>query len=643
MRRILDLDRLLAVGPSPRPAVLAASCAALFLFALALRVVAAHDRAYEVDYAHRYVYTQTWHYQGAADRIREEGLGAFFDEPYNERGGARMLVHPPGYPVFVAAVRSAFGDDAGAQRGAQLVVDALSVVALFLVGARVLGPAAGALAAVFAAASPQLAESALVLQPDTVAVLPVLLALLALVEAWRRERVALCAAAGALVGVSCWLRSNAALMPVAFAVALVPLLFRRGLRLRAGAALVLSAVAVVAPVTIRNAVVFGRFVPLSLGSGITLVEGIGDFDPERRFGLPPTDKEVATAEAEWYGRPDYARSVWGPDGVERDRARFARGLGVVGRNPLWFSGVMSRRAALMLRYNDDDTYGWPADTSLAPPISPEPAFRHDPTPPDRPADWSAAASELFGAEDLRLAAPDEASSPPIPVAPNADYVLRVRVDTRAGSGAVRVVREDDGATLRATPVFRKRRLREADPDRPRRDEAPGVIEMPFATGAATAVRVVAAADAGAARPLELEVRGAELFALGPTPYAGLRPARVAVSAVQSRLYRTWTMRALVLLGGLLLAAAGRRRELAIVLAVPLYYAVFQSALHTEYRYVLALHELAFLPAAVTVLAAARLAAGSVLATTKGDLLWRRASRPRAFDRDRRSPSASSSG
>ena len=49
----------------------------------------------------------------------------------------------------------------------------------------------------------------------------------------------------------------------------------------------------------------------------------------------------------------------------------------------------------------------------------------------------------------------------------------------------------------------------------------------------------------------------------------------------------------------LLALAGRGRALIILLSVPAYYLVVHSALHTEYRYILAIHHFLFICAAVT--------------------------------------------
>ena len=55
----------------------------------------------------------------------------------------------------------------------------------------------------------------------------------------------------------------------------------------------------------------------------------------------------------------------------------------------------------------------------------------------------------------------------------------------------------------------------------------------------------------------------------------------------------------VILGIALLALARRRSVLVIVLAVPVYYLCAQSALSTEYRYILGIHYFLFVTAAVT--------------------------------------------
>jgi hypothetical protein len=70
------------------------------------------------------------------------------------------------------------------------------------------------------------------------------------------------------------------------------------------------------------------------------------------------------------------------------------------------------------------------------------------------------------------------------------------------------------------------------------------------------------------------------------------PLRLLIHGLQG-LWWTPAFRALTLVGAGALWLAGRRQELVLFLAVPLYYFVVQSALHTEYRYCLPLHYFLF--------------------------------------------------
>src|SRR5262249_41786275 len=133
---------------------------------------------------------------------------------------------------------------------------------------------------------------------------------------------------------------------------------------------------VISPITIRNWVLFHRFIPLSLGAGLNVVEGLGDYDREKRFDMPISDNDTKYKDIEWSGRADYAAGLWHPDGIERDQYRWHGGLAVIRSNPVWFLGVMARRAASMFRYNDSLTQGWPADTAHVNVAALEPTFGH---------------------------------------------------------------------------------------------------------------------------------------------------------------------------------------------------------------------------------------------------------------------------
>ncbi|HVF43587.1 MAG TPA: glycosyltransferase family 39 protein [Pyrinomonadaceae bacterium] len=288
----------------------------------------------------------TENYKQQARLFDENGAPSFFT-PGSPTNDPDLLGHPPGYPFVLALVYKLFGGSDASVQVFQIVCDSLAAALVLLIAAELLPFAAAVTAGALAALAPQFCWNSILLLPDTLSVLPALLAVLLLLRADRGRAIASAAAAGVLIGLSCWLRANALLLAPFLALA-VPLLFARGVRVRVSLALVAGALAAVAPLTVRNAVVFGEFIPVSIGSGQTLIEGIGDYDPEERFGLPDTDVELQRQEAELYGRPDYAASLFGPDAVARDGARRARAFSVIRAHPFWFASVMARRAASML-------------------------------------------------------------------------------------------------------------------------------------------------------------------------------------------------------------------------------------------------------------------------------------------------------
>ncbi|MDQ3744856.1 MAG: glycosyltransferase family 39 protein, partial [Acidobacteriota bacterium] len=318
--------------------------ALVFVAAFGVRLLCWQDARFEAAQVQTAV---TNNYQHLAALLRQNGAASFFD-PSSPTSELDLLGHPPGYPFLLAFIYSAFGGRDAAAQIFQIVCDSLAASLILLIAAELLPFGVGATAGALVALAPQFCWNSILLLPDTLAALPVLLAVYLIIRARGRRALFKVLFAGALVGLSCWLRANALLL-APFLLLLIPFCFERGRRLSAALALVGGAVLTVAPLTVRNAVVFGHFIPVSLGAGQTLVEGIGDYDPERKFGLPDTDVELTRQEAEAYGRPEYASSLFSPDGIERDRARTARALAVIRAHPLWFASVVVRRAASMLR------------------------------------------------------------------------------------------------------------------------------------------------------------------------------------------------------------------------------------------------------------------------------------------------------
>ena len=91
----------------------------------------------------------------------------------------------------------------------------------------------------------------------------------------------------------------------------------------------------------------------------------------------------------------------------------------------------------------------------------------------------------------------------------------------------------------------------------------------------------------------------ELFDLGPSTQECMRYVRIPLGIVQKP-FMTACMLPLMIFGiaGLLWTRSARR--LLLLLLVPAYYVVFQSAMHTERRYVIAIHYFVLMLVAVAV-------------------------------------------
>ena len=299
---------------------------------------------------------------------------------------------------------------------------------------------------------------------------------------------------------------------------------------------------------------------------------------------------------------------------------------------------MVRRAASMLRYNDSLSQGWPADTALAPIVSAEPSFGHKLVTPDEPV-WSSSAAELleYGqvltprtecslADDrqtLTVAGndsdfDDQFSSAPIAVAENTDYILKIPIKLIDGRMAAKVTSADRSISLasrvlappEAEPVGAAKADSpddELDSDSALKAQSSPAFAnkqsvtytlLPFATGRRTKVLMVVSNNGPSSARSRAALGNAELFELGQTPHQWSRFVRPAVRGIEKNVYKTSRMLPLIGVGIILLAAARRWQVLLVLLVVPAYYLLVQSALHTEYRYILAMHY--FLPAIAAV-------------------------------------------
>ena len=493
-----------------------------------------------------------------------------------------MLIHTPGYPIIVAAIHAVTRNSNVALRFVHIACGAAAAVLVLLIALELLPSGVAILAALFAAFSPQLSYYSLVLLPDSIIGLTLLLGIYLLVRARRQPNYLMIIGAGVCFGLSCWLRANVLLL-APFLCLFIPLWLPRERWLRYSVLLVTAAVLTIMPITIRNTLVFKSFIPLTLGTGTNLMEGIADYDPGKRFGMEQQDHNVAQQEAALYNRPDYAEDLYRPDGIPRERLRVGRAWAVIKGNKIWFMGVMARRAGKMLTYEP---------VSI---ISVEPSVSHPLDIKDAEFAWRITPQELETTAPSNLISPSEGAvlqtpttnlakrlrTQPIKVRPKSDYLLSMPVLKREGRVVIKIVDLATSRTLASATVPDSLPSGGAEED-------VTTVQLPFVNTTAEQIKFVVANGDSNSRPSAIEVGTIELHRLGPASYLWTKYPRVLVKALQ-KFFTTGWMLPLALAGAVLLALARRFDALAVICAVPLYYICTHAPLHLELRYILPVH------------------------------------------------------
>jgi 4-amino-4-deoxy-L-arabinose transferase-like glycosyltransferase len=186
--------------------------------------------------------------------------------------GGPTALRPPGYPVLLGAVYAASGDSVTVGRVVGAVLGALAVLLIYLVARTVWGRRTALFAAALAAVFPPLVLLSKELLSESLFIVLELAAILAVFK-FRGSggllRWAL--AAGALCGLASLTRNVGLALVLPIALGLWSGAARlRAASLAAPAAMLATVLLVLAPWAIRNEVEFGRFTPISSGTGFTL-------------------------------------------------------------------------------------------------------------------------------------------------------------------------------------------------------------------------------------------------------------------------------------------------------------------------------------------------------------------------------------
>lgn len=199
-----------------------------------------------------------------------EGNG--FPETLLAAEGGPTAFRPPAYPFLLGGVFVVSGDSVTAARLAGALLGTIVVLLVYLIAARLWGRRTGWIAGMVAALFPPLAfwNAALLSEPLFLAVeLAAVLSVLLLRESDKAVRWSLLA--GILCGIAALTRSNGALLVVPIALGVWGMKPRGAPRSFAYPALVIvGAILVIAPWSVRNTLAFDAFLPTTTQSGYGL-------------------------------------------------------------------------------------------------------------------------------------------------------------------------------------------------------------------------------------------------------------------------------------------------------------------------------------------------------------------------------------
>lgn len=235
---------------------------AIVVLALVVRVAAiAADSGYRPQ-------QDAWDYDRHARSIAD---GKGYPDSYYVVDGGPSALRAPGYPFFLAGLYAISGNSIAVGRLANALLGALAVFLIYLIAKRIWGRRVGLLAAALAAVFPPLVLLSRELLSEPLFIVFELGMILCVLEYRRLRELRWAASAGLLFGLATLTRNPGPALAVPLIVGLWVLRPRFSRQAAVAPALALvCAVLAIAPWTVRNAVEFGRFIPVTSGTGFAM-------------------------------------------------------------------------------------------------------------------------------------------------------------------------------------------------------------------------------------------------------------------------------------------------------------------------------------------------------------------------------------
>lgn len=317
-------------------------------------------RGLTLQFMRAHIYDPAWFQTGSYEKFDRQARAIlngkqrlfWIDDPTR----TDLSQYPPAFPAAVALIYK-YSEQRSpiVVQSVQWIIDLIvSFVLITGIAWTAFGWRAAIAASFLCALSPLLAMYGAYPSADAPAMWFVLGGCWLLVVAAQRSSVWLALGAGVLLGIGCWFRVNPLYLCVGWAVVL--LLTRTTWRHRwlMSAAVMLGTVVVIAPLVVRNYLVFPDFTPTGGTIGTNLWEGLGETELGRQHGFLFGDDKLIEHERKKLGfAPDFPIEMQWPDGIRRDKERTRESLEFIKQHPVWYAGVMFGRMWGMLKVAGD--------------------------------------------------------------------------------------------------------------------------------------------------------------------------------------------------------------------------------------------------------------------------------------------------
>ncbi|HYK20360.1 MAG TPA: glycosyltransferase family 39 protein, partial [Pyrinomonadaceae bacterium] len=272
----------------------------------------------------------------------------WIDDP----GRTDLAQYPPAFPALVALIYSLSAEHSAYSVQIVLWIADLILSLLLIMGIAfsAFGWRAAIASGFLVGLSPLLALYAAYPSADVPATWFVLGGNWLLLLAAQRKDATLALASGVMLGIACWLRVNPLYLCVGWAIALLLVRTTWPQRLKMSGAVLLGTIVVIAPIVVRNYLVFPDFTPTGGTIGTNLWEGLGETELGRSNGFMLGDEKMLERErAKMNLPPDVQADVQWPDGIRRDRERTREAMAFIRQHKIWYVGVMAGRMWGMLK------------------------------------------------------------------------------------------------------------------------------------------------------------------------------------------------------------------------------------------------------------------------------------------------------